>query len=735
MKPPLAHSPKGRILEQLYSDHIRAVVDAAVANATAATAGKGEAAASFVASVSAAAEVHDLGKLNEQNQVVLRKRSNDPLPVRHEDAGIAHLMERDALFSAALVAAHHAGLWEESEEEDKDQQNAGYYLRMPQAFDDTQANLGRYVDAHKQVRPGKIESLQSVQCPLKFGLRVALSCLVDADHGDTARNYGQEVVVKPPEPRWNERIEALDRYIAELGDPENERDALRGEFYRACTKTDPINPWRACDAPVGSGKTLAVMAHLLRAAQVKGLRHIIVVLPYTNIIRQSVKRYREALTLDGEDAQEVVAEHHHQADFASAENRHLATLWRSPITVTTAVQFFETLASHHPSKLRKLHELPRSAVFLDETHACLPPFLWRVTWGWLTDWIDDWQGHIVFGSGSLPAFWNSKHFVPDSSRQIEDLVPDEVRRSMAALEKARLQPRRHKEPLSVDALSDFVTQKPGPRLVILNTVHSTALLAKTMREQGKDVLHLSTALTPTDRGVILKEIEKRLRDAGDLDWTLVATSCVEAGVDLSFRTAVRECASVTSLIQTGGRVRRHLEDWEGELWSVRLVFGEFKEHPSLRRSGEVLDALLDEGAFERMNPNTLILEAWHRELKSGQIEAAERLIETEDAQNHRTLSKEYKVIDSDTALVVIDQGIIDRVRRGDKVFPTELLRGSVQIWATKLKNLPVEALASPGRKNGNELFAWTGTYDRDFLGYMAGAFESQDFLQNGGAVV
>ena len=52
----------------------------------------------------------------------------------------------------------------------------------------------------------------------------------------------------------------------------------------------------------GSGKTTAVMAKLLRtAAEKKTTRHVFVVLPYVNIIKQSVEVYRKALVLDGED--------------------------------------------------------------------------------------------------------------------------------------------------------------------------------------------------------------------------------------------------------------------------------------------------------------------------------------------------------------------------------------------------------------------------------------------------
>jgi hypothetical protein len=42
--------------------------------------------------------------------------------------------------------------------------------------------------------------------------------------------------------------------------------------------------------------------------------------------------------------------------------------------------FFETLASNRPASLRKLHQLPGSAIFIDEAHAALPAHLWPQGW-------------------------------------------------------------------------------------------------------------------------------------------------------------------------------------------------------------------------------------------------------------------------------------------------------------------------------------------------------------------
>ena len=102
------------------------------------------------------------------------------------------------------------------------------------------------------------------------------------------------------------------------------------------------------------------------------------------------------------------------------------------------------------------------------------------------------------------------------------------------------------------AIADAVVSAPGPRLLILNTVQSAAVMARYLRETGRDVLHISTALCPTDRERVLACIRSRLAETGTHDWTLVATSLVEAGLDLSFRSAFRERFSAASLIQIGG---------------------------------------------------------------------------------------------------------------------------------------------------------------------------------------
>ncbi len=717
---PLAHSarPKRGIPAQPFWKHIDRVACDALTNASSAAffwTGDGE---SFCAEVEASGRFHDCGKLAPENQAVLARSAKDPLPIRHEDGGAAYLLERRRENAALLVASHHAGLPSLVAEKAKLlQKGSSKKYRITDVIDHTARHLASYGAQYHEAGQG----VSPMPHPLKkwSGLthRLALSCLVDADHTDTADNYREAVPKEPAKCRWEERGKALDQYVERLSaehldDPRNEDRRL---VYADCCGAGAEAGLLSCDAAVGSGKTTAVMAHLLRMAQRQGLRHIFVVLPFTNIIQQSVDVYRRALVLPGEDPAEVVAEVHHRAEFQDPESREMAVLWDAPITVTTAVQFFETLAGNRPARLRKLHELPGSAVFIDEAHGAIPVWLWPQTWLWLKELAGEWRCHFVLASGSLAKFWENPDFI-QAPESIPDLLTPEIRTRLSKVEEQRVLMQSHPAPLDCDELIHFVLEKKlGPRLVILNTVQSAAVLAHSMRKKGHEVLHISTALTPADRDRMVRRIKERLRYSTGGDWTLVATSCVEAGVDFSFGTAIRERCSVASVIQTGGRVNRHGVLTGSVVWDVRLQDPMFNKHRAFDASGRVLEEMLAESGLAG-DVSTVVTEALRRELVLQDVRGkADKLRRSESHEDFPDVAALYKVIDSDTCTVVVDPELVRRLKNYKKVSWQELVRGSVQIWARKVQDLEIRCF-----DHNDELYYWTAPYDPDFLGYMAG---------------
>lgn len=719
MNEPLAHSPRPPVEAQTYADHILSVERAARANAARAFAFHTGERGSFVEDVATAAAYHDFGKLDDQNQAVLRQVSRQGLPVAHEDAGVVQLLAGNRPEAALLVRSHHAGLFDS----DSLREAPYYRSRRLGTIERVDDQLASYVHVHGQAGCPTVLSLTEGQLLHESGLdrRLALSCLVDADHGDTARHYGS-TSPEYPETRWTARLEALNRYVGDLKGTNAFRDRQRSAVYEACRQASLEPRMRACEAPVGTGKTTAVMAHLLNVAVARGLRHIFVVLPFVNIVKQSVETYRNAMVLPDENPEAIVAEHDHQADFQDLELRQLATLWRAPIIVTTAVQFFETLGAARTSRLRKLHELAGSAVFVDETHAAIPAHLWPQMWLWLEAWTEDWGGHVVFASGSLARFWEVEDFVqpPKGKSEVPDLVPADLRTELAAAERRRAEIIRVDEPFALEQLIEFVVQKPkpGPRLVILNTVQSAAVLAFEMRRVGHDVLHLSTALTPRDRAMVLGLVERRLEDSEDRDWTLVATSCVEAGLNISFRSGFREDASMASTLQVAGRIGRSGEYDDARVWVFRINDPQrLPDNPTLEVPQRALWQLLQKPNFNVAAPGALALDAMQLQFTQGDADRAEALRQVEQMMRYPEGEKMCRVIDQDTRIVVIEQSLADLIENGEDVPTREFLKDSVQIWGRKLDKLPVSILKK-GRHPSETVYRWNGDYSAGFLGYM-----------------
>jgi CRISPR-associated endonuclease/helicase Cas3 len=735
----LAHSgqPGLGVPAQTYASHVASVRERAAKNMKAALAYRGDAEPAFLSSTEWASVFHDLGKLDPQNQAVLQSSGRDRLPINHVDAGVAHLCDARQVEAALAAYGHHRGLCDLIQEKAKGQRNvqnpAEHPFRDPAIKLHNDEQLPALLTLHHQCMLPISESICFSRALSGLERRLLLSCLVDADHGDTAAHYGESGFHSPSAPRWSERLAALDRYVQKLGEGgAGTRSELRGRIYEACRSASPEEPFYACEAPVGSGKTTAVMSYLLQAAVAMGLRHIFVVLPYTNIVEQAVNVYRSALVLPGEDPERTVAAHHHQAEFADPNLRHLSTLWDCPIIVTTSVQFFETLAASHTARLRKFHQLPGSAVFVDEAHAAVPIHIWPFMWNQALELAENWSCRFVFGSGSLARFWeNTRILGAGKTRRIPSMLSTDLAKAGNASEQSRVSYKSRPAAMTLCELRDWVLEHEGPRLVIMNTVQSAAAVARELRSHGVTTLHMSTALAPVHRKQILRRV-LNLLDVGSntKDWVLVATSCVEAGVDLSFKVAFRECARVASLIQIGGRVNRHGELDQSVVWDFVVSDPQLPPHPDFRYGQEVVQHVFAEDMWHR-DTSDLMTYALEQEFKRhAQEDSIKKLLRQERLGAYPDVARMSRLITADTRLVVIDPSMIQDLRSGVDVNPIQLLLHSVQMWSTKITALALSPIGF-----SDELYAWEYPYDAEFLGIMKGVFQQQSIASSGYAMV
>lgn len=734
--------------------------------------------------------LHDMGKLDEENQDILQGRKKGKLPIDHIDAGVAAAAFMGNELAAWLIRGHHApGLPSKKTEKYFIQQlvvETGHPLTatslrgLRYKRSKEEANLREdYLNHLKAIRRTdekfddyREEQLQAygdwpkIQMHLPDNgliIRLLLSCLVDSDHGSSAA-YASGTTLRPfipPENNWEKRLVALGRYVENFpkatSNSEQERNMLREELFRHCRDDALFESCLVmCSASVGLGKTTSVMAYLLRKAMKHNATRVIVIAPFSNIINQTVKVLRRAVVLKGEDPEKTVVAHHHKVDFSDKDMRQYTVLWRAPIVVTTAVQFFETLASADPTKLRRLHAVAGSCIFIDESHACLPVELLNISWYWLTKLTDEWGCNIVFSSGSMVEFWNDAYLI-DSKKQkvqkLQDIFSEELRNCTDTAETKRIEFVQIENALSVFEIIEKIqnenswkgldTEQKPSCLVIMNTVQSAAIVAynlakklneSTLNLKDKKVLHLSTALTPKDRDVILEEIERRQGNSewSNKHWYLIATSCVEAGVDLDFSIGFRERCSVAGFLQAAGRINRHGLRSSGILYDFTVIPEDgLNRHPGFTESSIVFYEMWNDIKNRKIDTTEMSTTSLRKEFSRfpQKRKTAETMLEQEQKLNFQEVSKDYRVIASETATVIVSKEIVEKLRKGIPIDWRTIQENSVQLWFNKINKLHLVSIDSEAG-----IYSWVDTYEYDpiFLGIMYGLINVDDFFKNGG---
>jgi CRISPR-associated endonuclease/helicase Cas3 len=617
MPPPYAHSkagiPPGEGWHAL-ADHLRSVAELARGFASVWGAAEwafiaglwhdlGKAAPDWQAFLAdAGAEAHVLGE--EQPRPAGRRRGPD-----HSSAGAIHARERFGSMSLPIqfaIAGHHAGLadWEDLKTRLLDREPR--YRQMLAGIDP--ASLA---DVGVPTYPPWLTSVATPQAQrrrLETFVRMVFSALVDADFLDTERFYSGDLIDRCVWPTLDAYLRVLDAYLAQL-----QRSAAptavnthRRRVLEWCRRAAESTPGaHTLTVPTGGGKTLSSLAFALCHARRHGLQRVVIALPFISILDQTASVLRDIFELAlGAD---VLVEHHSAIEpvHDTAANRLAAENWDAPLVVTTQVQLFESLFANRPSACRKLHNLARSVIVLDEVQtlpaALLAPIL---------DVLQELRAHygstLLLTTATQPAL-HSRHLGPWRFEGLDprprEIVPaEEMDGLFAAFRRVEIRWPGVTQPIAWPALADRLADHRQVLAIVHKRQDAADLWQALADRAASDVRHLSALMCPEHRRKVLAEIRQQL--ALGQDCRVVSTQLVEAGVDVDFPVVYRAMAGLEALAQSAGRCNR-----EGRLPSGRFeVFRAPSEPPGLlRQHKEEAELMLAEDPdLDLTSPRTFV---------------------------------------------------------------------------------------------------------------------------------
>lgn len=627
--------------------------------------GTGELAETFAAEFGAAANgklcglAHDIGKYSDEFQLRLRGGKK----VDYATAGAIECFKIKAAFEAVCVIGHHSGLPNVGHKDADTTESQTFFGRK------LRAEQGGIPDYRKNWN-GHIALPQDYFRPsgrgfaTAFYIRMLYSCLVDADYIDTETFMNGDAGRGNYEP-LSALCDKLTAYISKWNNPTREIDILRQKILNSCIeKASAPRGIFSLTVPTGGGKTVASMAFALNHAAANSMKRIIYAIPYTSIIEQNAKVFRDIL------GQENVVEHHSQVSYELSENADeleyrsaLATEnWDAPVIVTTAVQFFESLYANRSSKCRKLHNIANSVIIFDEAQM-IPSNNLRPCVAAIAELVRAYNATAVLCTATQPAI-DEMLLEYSKKESVVELCPDVD----GMFEKFRRTSFEKEGRLTTDELVSRLESQQQV-LCIVNTRKFAQEVYEALPSEGR--FHLSTLMCPVHRKQKLDEIRERLKSGKTC--RVVSTSLIEAGVDVDFPRVFREMAGLDSILQAAGRCNR-----EGKRSAESSIVTVFESENKVNKLIAVNRDAAEETVRDWTQPNTTsTIERYFKAYrdflrnddKSGVITASEKGI-SGCGLPFEWIAKEFKLIDQNTFAVYIPIGegkeLVSRLREGER---------------------------------------------------------------------
>lgn len=433
----------------------------------------------------------------------------------------------------------------------------GHHSRMRDALEsEARLDSGNEAAERAAMELAAVMDIQPIELPdwaLASGrtgemfVRMCFSCLIDADRLDSEA-FGEPNAPRGGYPKIASYADFLRAHVGRFSRDDRPVTKVRRNVQRWCQRSAACPPgFFRLTVPTGGGKTLASLRFALEHAERFGLERVVVAIPFTSIIEQTAEIYAsifgEANVLAHHSAEPVVKDE--EEEEYDERRKNASENWDIPLVVTTNVRLFDSLFGNTPGQCRRLHNLARAVIVLDEPQSlpadllepCLDALAWLVQHAGST---------VVFCTATQPAYETLEN-LPAVLRGAREIVP-RPERHFRGLGRVSYE---YVGTLTHDEVAERLRREPQG-LCVLNSRKDSLAVFRALNDDK--ALYLSTLLCADHRREVIAEIKRRLSQGENI--RVVSTQVIESGVDVDFPFGMRAMGPMEALVQTAGRVNR-----------------------------------------------------------------------------------------------------------------------------------------------------------------------------------